>query len=142
MRVYVLDDCEILRLSLSLVLQQEPDIEVCGDSGSGTENVVQQIINSGCTTLLIGLRLRNNDGLNITKKLRAANSNIVIIALGYSTDYANVQSMYQSGVDAFISISSNNEEIIAKTLSARPNSALCDFSSTTSSDRISLHPLG
>lgn len=142
MRVYILDDCEILRMSLSLVLQQEPEIEVCGDSGSGMENLVQQIMRSGCTTLLIGLRLRNNDGLSITKKLRAASSNIVVIALGYSTDQANVQSMYQSGVDAFISISSSNEEIVAKTVSARRNSALCDFSSTTSCDRISLHPLG
>lgn len=142
MRVYVLDDCEILRMSLSLVLQQEPDIEVCGDSGSGLDNLVQHVMRSGCTTLLIGLRLRNNCGLEITRRLRSANSNIVVIALGYSTDQANVQTMYQSGVDAFVSISSSNDEIVARTLSARRNGAVFDFSSTTSSDRISLHPLG
>ncbi|HIN64413.1 MAG TPA: response regulator transcription factor, partial [Candidatus Obscuribacterales bacterium] len=90
MRVFILEDCEIFRLSLTLILSQEPDIEVVGAVGSNNRNLCGQILASHCNVLLVGLRLRNRSALEVAKQINESNPNIPILALGFSTDAANV----------------------------------------------------
>lgn len=137
MRIYILDDCEILLLTLALILGQEKEFDVVGWSDSKGD-ICQSISSSGCDTLLIGLRLRNKSGLEITRQLRALGSNICVIVLGYSNDARSVQEMYQSGADSFISMSTNNQELIDRILVSRRNQSVCDFSITASCDRIQI----
>ncbi len=74
------------------------------------------------------------------RKLRAAGSNICVIVMGYSTDAKNVQEMYQAGADSFISMSTNNEELVNRILVSRRNQTVCDFSITASYDRLAIMP--
>lgn len=139
MRIYILDDCEILRVSLSLIIQKEEELHVVGSSDSDVD-VCAQVMQSGCDILLIGLRLKNGSGLEFTRRLRAARSNICIVALGYSTDSPKLQEMLHAGIDSFISTSLSNEEIIAKILEVTRKENQCNFSITESCDRLTILP--
>ncbi len=101
MRVFILEDCEIFRLSLMLILGKESDIEIVGATGSNSGNICGQIQASQCEVLLIGVRLRNRNGLEIAREIKALNPNISILALGFSTDVANQNEMKlaDQGVD-------------------------------------------
>jgi len=128
MRVFIVEDCEIFRLSLMLVLAQEPDIEVVGASGSNIDDICARIIASGCETLLVGLRLRNCCGLEIARQVKQINPDIPVLALGFATDAANVADMRRSGVNVFVPMHSSNEDIAKRVRYARENLGRCDFS--------------
>lgn len=137
MRIFILDDCEILRLSLSIVLEQEEEFEMAGTADSKGE-ACQKVLESDCDILLIGLRLQNRCGLEIARQIRATSSSICIVALGHSTDAADVQEMFLAGIDSFISMSTSNQQFITRIMLARRNLSLCDFSVTASSDKLPL----
>ncbi len=123
MRIYILEDCEILRLALSVVFQKR-NFEIVGASDSSGE-ACAKILQSDCQTLLIGLRLRNSCGLVITRRLRAAGSHICIIAMGHPTDSDNIQGMYAAGVDSLAYIQSSNDEIISTVLTTCNSETFC-----------------
>lgn len=129
MRVFIVEDCEIFRLSLMLVLAQESDIEVVGASGSNINDICAKIIASGCETLLVGLRLRNCSGLDIARQVKQINPDIPILALGFATDAASIADMRSSGINVFVPMHSSNEYIAKRVRYARENLGRCDFSS-------------
>lgn len=140
MRVFILEDCEIFRLSLMLILSQEPDIEVVGAIGSNSDDICNQIIASKCEALLVGLRLRNRSGLEIAREIKQVDPNIPVLALGFSTDASNIAEMKQSGINVFVPMHSSNEYIANKIRHARESLDRCDFSAANSSSRVSIIP--
>ncbi len=47
-RVFILDDHELVREGLRAVLQREDDIEICGEAGTATESpTCAPIVNGG-----------------------------------------------------------------------------------------------
>ncbi|MCC7529475.1 MAG: response regulator transcription factor [Candidatus Melainabacteria bacterium] len=137
MRVFILEDCEIFRLSLMLVLGRESDIEIAGAAGSNSGDICKQILASQCDVLLIGLRLRNRSGLDIARELKALNPTIPILGLGFSTDAVHKSEMQTSGINVFIPLTSSNDFITSKVRNARESLKQCDFSGVNSSSRIS-----
>ncbi len=137
MRVYILEDCEIFRLSLMLVLGRESDIEIAGATGSNSGDICKQILASQCDVLLISLRLRNRSGLDIARELKALNPTIPILGLGFPTDAVYKSEMQTSGINVFIPLTSSNEFITSKVRNARESLEQCDFSGVNSSSRIS-----
>lgn len=127
MRVFIVEDCEIFRLSLMLVLAQESDIEVVGTSGSNIDDICAKIIASGCETLLVGLRLRNCSGLDIARQVKQVNPDIPVLALGFATDSASVAEMRKAGINVFVPMHSSNQDIAKKVRYARENLGRCDF---------------
>jgi DNA-binding NarL/FixJ family response regulator len=140
MRVYILEDCEIFRLSLMLVLGRESDIEIAGATGSNSGDICKQILASQCDVLLIGLRLRNQTGLDIARELKTANPTIPILGLGFATDAAFKSELQMSGINVFIPMTASNDFIISKLRNARESLGRCDFPCVDSSARISIIP--
>lgn len=138
MRVYILEDCEIFRLYLMLVLGRESDIEIAGATGTSSGDICKQILDSQCDVLLIGLRLRYRSGLEIARELKALAPSIPILGLGFSTGGVVSKSELQiSGVNVFIPMTSSNDFIISKLRNAHESLEQCDFSGINSSTRIS-----
>jgi DNA-binding NarL/FixJ family response regulator len=137
MRVYILEDCEIFRLSLMLVLGRETDIVIAGATGSNSGDICKQILASQCDVLLIGLRLRNRSGLDIARELKTLNPTIPILGLGFSADAVNKSEVQMSGINVFIPMTSSNDFITTKVRNARESLEQCDFSGINSSARIS-----
>lgn len=138
MRVFIVEDCEIFRLSLMLVLSRESDLEVVGTMASNGGDICSQVVASQCDVLLIGVRLRNRSGLGIAKQIKALNPSISILALGFATDVGNQIEMRAAGIKEFIPITSTNQFIVEKVRRAHETSERIDFSGVNSSARISI----
>ncbi len=141
MRVFILEDCEIFRLSLQLVLGQEADIEVVGSVSSNNQDLCRQILNSKCDVLLMGLRLRGCSGLELADQLRMLAPQIPVLAIGFSTDAANMPEMKKAGINVFIPMSSSNEFIANQIRHSRDSLWQCDFSGVIGQSRISTRKL-
>ncbi len=140
MRVFIVEDCEIFRLSLVLVLGRESDIEIIAATGSNIGDICSQVLASECDALLIGLRLRNRSGMDIARELKMLKPTLPILGLGFSTDLSNQHEMKQAGINVFVPMSSSNEFITNKVRNAQQSLEQCDFSGFNSSARIRAIP--
>ena len=85
-RVYVLDDHELVREGLRAVLEREGDIEVVGESGSALAGI-RGIESSRPDIALIDLRLPDGDGIDLCRAVRdRVPESACLILTSYSND--------------------------------------------------------
>ncbi len=89
-RVFVIDDHPLLREGLIKMLSMEPDLEICGELGSG-RGAVDAILSISPDVLLLDLSLPDCSGLELIKDLRAAEFKgpILVISMHDETLYAD-----------------------------------------------------
>lgn len=85
-RVFVLDDHELVREGLRAVLEREPDIDVVGACGSAVDGA-RAIVASRPDVALIDLRLPDGDGLDVCRTVRARTPGVrCLILTSFSND--------------------------------------------------------
>ncbi|WP_327000522.1 response regulator transcription factor [Dactylosporangium sp. NBC_01737] len=84
-RLLIVDDHPIVREGLRAVLGTEPDIDVVGECGSGTE-AVRLAADLRPDVVLMDLRLPDLDGVEATRRIVAAGSAGVLVLTTYDTD--------------------------------------------------------
>lgn len=86
-RLFIADSDEDYRSLLCATLSEEPDFEIVGDTGSGSE-AVEQILNLRPDVVLTELVLPELDGLEVIRKVNAtlsANRPCIVILTAYSS---------------------------------------------------------
>jgi len=87
-RVYLLDDHDIVRRGLASLLEAEPDIEIVGQSGLASE-ALPQILELRPDVAVLDANLPDGSGLDICREMRAADPNIkAMILTSYQDDDA------------------------------------------------------
>ena len=87
-RVFLLDDHEIVRRGLRDLLEQEDDITVVGEAGSATE-ALARIPAVGPDVAVLDARLPDGSGVDVCRSVRATNPTIAVIILtSYDDDDA------------------------------------------------------
>jgi DNA-binding NarL/FixJ family response regulator len=85
-RVLVIDDHPVVRAGLTAMLAAEPDIEVVGEGGSGTE-AIQLARTTRPDVVLMDLRMPGMDGVAATAAIAASgNRPRVVVVTTYDTD--------------------------------------------------------
>lgn len=85
-RVLVVDDHPVVRTGLIAMLAAEPDIEVVGEGGSGTE-AIQLAERLAPDVVLMDLRMPGMDGVAATRAIVASSrSPRVVVVTTYDTD--------------------------------------------------------
>ena len=69
-RVFLLDDHEVVRLGLHQLLDAEPDIEVVGDAGTAAE-AIARIPAVRPDVALLDVRLPDGDGISVCREIRS-----------------------------------------------------------------------
>ncbi|MDO5739605.1 MAG: response regulator transcription factor [Ornithinimicrobium sp.] len=100
-RVYLLDDHELVRRGLHDLLSAEPDLEIVGESGSAVRAVAEIIALAPDVAVLDG-RLPDGSGVEVCRDVRAANPSIrALILTSYDDDEALFASI-MAGADGYV----------------------------------------
>ena len=79
-RVYLVDDHELVRTGFKLILAKEVDIEVVGEAGSG-EEALAQIRRVKPDIVLCDLHLPGVSGLEVTERIVRAEQGTRVIGI-------------------------------------------------------------
>jgi two-component system, NarL family, vancomycin resistance associated response regulator VraR len=99
-RVLIVDDHELIRLSLSLALRSQADIELVGLASNGQE-AIDLVKQQNPDVIILDLQMPVMDGLSASTQIKSTNPNIQILAYS-SLDDPQTEVMIQTAkIDAF-----------------------------------------
>ncbi|MGO0575325.1 response regulator [Ornithinimicrobium panacihumi] len=100
-RVYLLDDHELVRRGLHDLLSAEPDLEIVGESGSAVE-ATRQIVELAPDVAVLDGRLPDGSGVEVCRDVRAENPAIrALILTSYDDDEALFAAI-MAGADGYV----------------------------------------
>ncbi len=99
-RVYLVDDEALIRESLQVVLDLEPDIEVVGQASDG-ETVLKDPAARSADVVLMDVGLPGIDGIEATRRLKETVPGIAVVMLSsYDNEY--VGAAFDAGASGYI----------------------------------------
>ena len=91
--VFLVDDHEVVREGLSVILRDEPKIEVAGEASSG-EEAVEAIKKLKPDVVLMDIRMPDKDGFEAAQDIKKINPDIAVIMLtGYESELYATEAM-------------------------------------------------
>ncbi len=99
-KVLIVDDHEIMRIGLRLVLEKWPEVEIVGEGANGkmaitlTDELAPDVI-------LMDLAMPEMDGIQATREIRTKNSKIGIIIFTSQTHAEDVRAALTAGVNGY-----------------------------------------
>jgi two-component system response regulator DevR len=100
-RLYLLDDHEIVRRGLIDLLSGEPDFVVVGESGIAS-GAAAAIIDSGATVAILDGRLPDGSGIDVCRDVKSANPAIRCLILTSFNDDDAVLAAVLAGADGYL----------------------------------------
>jgi DNA-binding NarL/FixJ family response regulator len=111
-RIVLVEDNQVFREALELLLGLQTDIEVVASVGSGSEAVAATQEHSP-DVVLMDYRLPGLDGVQATRAVREAAPDVAVVCLTASANLREVDALYEAGAVACLSKDQELDEIIA-----------------------------
>ncbi|MBU6410377.1 MAG: response regulator transcription factor [Verrucomicrobia bacterium] len=111
-RVFVVDDHELMRRSMVAALERESDLIVCGQAGDAPEAIVA-IADCRPDLVITDIQLKSSSGLDIIKALRARLPALPIVAVTMFNVQHYSQLAREAGASAFAAKDGPEQLIVA-----------------------------
>ena len=111
-KVIIVEDHDMARLGLSVILSNAPNIEIagmCADGQEGVDNAIK--LNPNVVVMDIGLP--TIDGIEATRKIKAVNPNIRVLMYTSREDEDDVLDSFRAGADGYITKGATAEQTVA-----------------------------
>ena len=109
-RVLVVDDNDGFRESLVFLLSRE-ELEVIGQACSGTE-AIEMVRRLAPDVVLMDIRMPEMDGIEATRRLKAARPSVGVIALSSMEEQRSVRDMLVAGATGYVLKGSDGDAIV------------------------------
>jgi len=109
-RILIVDDQNLIRQGIKVLLQNSPDIEIVGEFQDG-ESVLQTIATLGPDIVLLDIELPGIDGLTVVKKISLEFPQIKVIMLSSYEDKSYVNKATASGAKGYLLKNVSAEEL-------------------------------
>ncbi|MBD3616920.1 MAG: response regulator transcription factor [Gracilimonas sp.] len=110
-QIAIVDDHEIVRDGIKILLEDEPGINITGEAKTGKEAV--SLCNSHETDLVImDITMPEMDGIEATKIIKENHPDIKILALTMLSEDQHIRKMIKAGASGYILKSSGKQELI------------------------------
>lgn len=109
MKVFIVSDCELLRVAFSVILKHAAEIEVIGQSDLQSIDVASRIIKSGCDVVLLSARASLTLTVAVLKALKASNPKLLVFFMETALDAETARAMPFDGI---VSITDDNDVIV------------------------------
>lgn len=114
-RIFIVDDHEIFRNGLKMVIGRLPDMEVVGEASNGKE-CTEKVDQLKPDIILMDIEMPVMNGIEATKVIMTRNPGARVIALTMFNDDEYIQSMMDAGVAGFL-IKNVSKETLGKAIS-------------------------
>lgn len=112
LRILLVDDHAVVRAGLRRLLEAAPDIEVCGEAGTGREAVELADLKRP-DVIVLDIGLPDADGLDLVEDLRAKGRGSRILVLSMHDDPDRVERSFAAGADGYLVKDAAEGELIA-----------------------------
>lgn len=100
-RVFVVDDHPIVRQGLALLINREPDLEVCGDAADA-RSAMEGIVLHDPDIVIVDISLGGPDGLELLKQVRAQDADLPVLILSMHDEAIYAERVLRAGANGFI----------------------------------------
>ncbi len=111
-RVYLLDDHEIVRRGLRELLELEEDIDIVGESGSA-EEAMRRIPALRPDVAILDARLPDGSGIEVCRQVRAVDPNIVGLILTSFDDEQALMAAVLAGAAGYLIKDIHGQDLVA-----------------------------
>ena len=110
-RVFLVDDHPILREGLTLLINQEPELVVCGFAEE-TQSVLESITTLAPDILILDISLRGPDGLEVLKAIRVVDRALPILVLSMHDETVYAERALRAGANGYITKQEATEKVL------------------------------
>ena len=109
--ILIVDDHSIVRRGLIQLINQEPDLRVCGEA----ENAAQalEIIEKQQVDLaIVDISLNGTNGIQLTEKIKSMRPNLPVLILTMHDEVVYAKRALRAGVEGYVTKSEAAEKIV------------------------------
>ena len=110
-RVFLVDDHPIVRQGLTLLINQEPDLEVCGEVESAW-SVGAALAALSPDVLVLDISLNGPDGIDLLKNIRLTDANLPILVLSMHDESVYAERALRAGANGYIMKQEATEKVL------------------------------
>jgi len=110
-RVFLVDDHPIVRQGLTLLINQEPDLEVCGEAESAW-SVGAALAALSPDVLVLDISLNGPDGIDLLKNIRLTDANLPILVLSMHDESVYAERALRAGANGYIMKQEATEKVL------------------------------
>jgi two-component system response regulator NreC len=110
-RILLVDDHEVVRTGLKAYLQTQDGLEVVAEAGNGLEGI-EQALRVRPDIILMDITMPVMDGLEATRRLKAAWPEAVILALTVHEDKVYFMEMLGAGASGYLTKQAAGDELV------------------------------
>lgn len=111
-RLLLVDDHEVVRTGLRMLLEGHPEMKIVGEASSGAE-AIQMAGQCQPDVIIMDITLPDFSGIEATRKLKQSHPEIAIVALTIHEDQQYFFEMLQAGASGYIPKRAAPEDLIS-----------------------------
>ncbi len=110
-RIFIVDDHPIVREGLSLMMNREPDMVVCGEAEEATR-ALQVITSTKPDFLIVDISLAGPDGLDLLKSIRVRYPAMPVLILSMHDEAIYAERALRAGANGYIMKQEATERVL------------------------------
>ena len=124
-RVLIVEDHDMARMGLSVILGKNPNIEIADMSADGQEGVDKALAIEP-DVVIMDIGLPTIDGIEATKKIKTVNPKIKVLMYTSREDEDDIFDSFQAGADGYITKGATSEQTISAVKAVSEGAAWLD----------------
>ena len=119
LRVFLVDDHEVVRSGLRSLLEADDDIEVVGEAGTAEEAITRGVA-LGPDLAVLDVRLPDGDGIEVCRELRSRLPGLQCLMLTSFADDEALFSAIMAGASGYVLKQIRGNDLLERRASCRP----------------------
>jgi DNA-binding NarL/FixJ family response regulator len=110
-RILIIDDHPLVRKGLRQLIEDEPDLQVCGEASSADE-AVGMLDRCRPDLMIVDLSLKDSSGLELIKRVKARNADVRMLVSSMHDESLYAERVLNAGALGFVSKQEAMEKVI------------------------------
>ena len=124
-RVLIVEDHDMARMGLSVILSKNSDIEIADMSADGEEGV-EKALKLKPDVVIMDIGLPTTDGIEATRKIKNSNPDIKVLMYTSREEEDDIFDSFKAGADGYITKGATSEQTVAAVIAVSEGAGWLD----------------